>query len=431
MIALGVLCARGASKRLPRKHLLPLAGLPLVAWMCQAAAASRLDRVVMSTEDPEIAGVARAHGAEVPFMRPAHLAEDFAADSDIVMDALQRCEAEEGRAYDVVVMLQPTTPFMRPEDVNACLDTLAADPDLGCCFTARPVREPAQWMFLQDAKGRAKPLFSSIGLNDVAHAQKLPPAWFPAGAAYAVRTAALRAHRKIYATPLAFVAMPAERAVDIDDDIDLALAAEIARKHNFAPVPLRGAAPPSAPLVIEGRSLSLRRFTPDQVDERYLSWLNDPQVNAFSRRLGTTTSLSEAKAYLAGLHADACVLAIRHATLGHVGNIKYGPIDRANARADISILIGEPATWGKSIGREAVYLLTRHLFQVEGLSRVDAGSGNPAFLRMVQSLGWRIEGCQRARVKIQGQFIDWTLVALLRTEFVERPCYHTAHAAAG
>jgi RimJ/RimL family protein N-acetyltransferase len=160
------------------------------------------------------------------------------------------------------------------------------------------------------------------------------------------------------------------------------------------------------------------------VNERYLAWLSDPVVNAHSRRAGTSTSAMEAKLYLASLGPDEAVLGIHHRALGHVGNVKYGPIDRANDRADISILIGARDAWGKGVGREAVYLVTRHLFETEGLNRVDAGSGNPAFVRMVQSLGWRVEGVQRERVRVGDRHLDWTLLAQLRREFVLRPEFH-------
>src|SRR5262245_14661230 len=100
--SLGVIVARGASKRLPRKNLRPLLGLPLVAWSVRAALASRLDRVVVTTEDPEIAEVARREGADVPFMRPEELAADYARSDDILLHALAATEADDGRGYDVV-----------------------------------------------------------------------------------------------------------------------------------------------------------------------------------------------------------------------------------------------------------------------------------------------------------------------------------------
>jgi RimJ/RimL family protein N-acetyltransferase len=183
------------------------------------------------------------------------------------------------------------------------------------------------------------------------------------------------------------------------------------------------AAPLDGP-VLRGARLLLRPFGPDDVDERYLGWLNDPVVNAHSRRLGSRSSAAEARLYLASLGPDERVLGIHHHALGHVGNLKYGPIDRADSRADVSILIGERDAWGQGIGREAVYLVTRHLFLTEGLNRVDAGSGNPAFVRLVLSLGWRAEGEQHERVRIGGHLVDWTLLAQLRREFVERPEFH-------
>lgn len=238
MRSLGVLCARGSSKRLPRKHLRPLQGLPLVAWMCRAAVASGLTRVVMTTEDDEIARVASENGVEVPFRREARLAEDYASDFDIVVDALDRVEAAEGRGYDVVVMLQPTTPFTLPEDIEGCIARLAGDSGLAACFTAKPVSEPAQWMFIEGPDGRAQPLLEGVGSNAVAHKQLLPKCWFPSGAAYAVRTDCFRQQKRVYATPFAFQPMPSERSVDIDDEVDLLVAEVLARAKHFAPLAL-------------------------------------------------------------------------------------------------------------------------------------------------------------------------------------------------
>ncbi len=238
MRSLGVLCARGSSKRLPRKHLRPLAGLPLVAWMCRAAAASNLTRAVITTEDEEIAAMAVKNGIEVPFRRASNLAEDFASDFDIVVDALDRVEAEEGAHYDIIVMLQPTTPFTRPDDIDGCVARLEAEAGLAACFTAKRVAEPAQWMFTRDDRGWAHPLLDSIESNFVAHKQLLPACWFPSGAAYAVRTDAFRAQRRVYATPYAIQPMPRERSIDIDEEIDLLIAETIALARNFSPAAL-------------------------------------------------------------------------------------------------------------------------------------------------------------------------------------------------
>lgn len=197
MRALGVIPARGSSKRLPRKNILPLNGIPLIAYMIGAAKASGLDRVVVSTEDEEIAAVARAHGGDVPFMRPMHLAEDFADDCDIMLHAHDTLVEQEGQGYDIIVSLQPTTPFVLPETITECVQVLKTT-DANCCFAARPVSEPPQWMFKRDAEGRATPLLDKRIEGDAAHTQNLEKAYFPSGAAYACRTEVLRRERAIF-----------------------------------------------------------------------------------------------------------------------------------------------------------------------------------------------------------------------------------------
>jgi RimJ/RimL family protein N-acetyltransferase len=179
---------------------------------------------------------------------------------------------------------------------------------------------------------------------------------------------------------------------------------------------------PSPHPELVGRSIVMRRFDSSQIHDRYIGWLNDPVVNAHSRRLGLpAVGEHEARGYLEGLVGDEIVLAIHHPDHGHVGNLKYGPVDWPNQRSDISILIGERAVWGKGLGAEAMYLATAFLFRDLGLNRVDAGSNNPAFLAMVSKLGWRVEGVLQQWIRIGDRFADHTLVALLKQQFETRP----------
>src|SRR5215472_15027703 len=124
--SIGIILARGSSKRLPRKNVKPLLGTPLIGWMIGAALASRLDRVIVSTEDAEIAEISRAHGADVPFRRPDELAADYASSEAILKHALEAVEKAEGKRYDICVTLQPTTPFVAPADIDGCLAALEA-----------------------------------------------------------------------------------------------------------------------------------------------------------------------------------------------------------------------------------------------------------------------------------------------------------------
>ena len=119
MRSLGIIQARGASKRLPRKNVKLLNGAPLISYAVRTALASTLDRLIVTTEDDEIAELARRYGADVPFRRPQHLAADYASDEDILVHALDFCRDQEKRDYDIIVKLHPTTPFALPAPPSA------------------------------------------------------------------------------------------------------------------------------------------------------------------------------------------------------------------------------------------------------------------------------------------------------------------------
>ncbi|MCA1990029.1 MAG: acylneuraminate cytidylyltransferase family protein [Desulfarculus sp.] len=121
---LGLIPARGGSKGIPRKNLAPLAGRPLIAHTIAAALASaRLDRVVVSTDDPEIAAVAREHGAEVPFLRPAELADDTAPALAVIRHAIAALDAQ-GWRTQALAYLQPTSPLRTAQQIDAALAML-------------------------------------------------------------------------------------------------------------------------------------------------------------------------------------------------------------------------------------------------------------------------------------------------------------------
>lgn len=122
---LGVITARGGSKGIPKKNIKNLGGKPLIAWTIEAARGSKLlDRLIVSTDSEEIAEVARASGADVPFMRPAELAADKSKSVPVIQHALKWMKENKGEEFGAVMILQPTSPFRTSEDIDESIKLL-------------------------------------------------------------------------------------------------------------------------------------------------------------------------------------------------------------------------------------------------------------------------------------------------------------------
>lgn len=220
---LGVIAARGGSKGLPGKNLRPLRDRPLIAWTIAAAQASRvLDRVILSSDDPQIIAVAEGLGCEAPFRRAPALAGDAAASIDVVLDALDRVPG-----FDVAVLLQPTSPLRTAADIDGTLERMAATGAPACVSVAEAPSHP--WLvFGQDARGRLDPFAPPLAGASLRR-QDLPPAWVLNGAVYAADAAWLRRERSFLKPgETAAWPMPPARSVDIDTLADFEAAERLA-----------------------------------------------------------------------------------------------------------------------------------------------------------------------------------------------------------
>ncbi len=143
--ALAIIIARGGSKGIPKKNLYPLLGKPLIAWTIEAAlAAKNVDRVIVSTDSEEIAAVARAHGAEVPFLRPIELAQDTTPDFPVYHHALTWLEENEGYIPHAIVQLWATSPYRKSNHIDEAIELLTQHPDAD---SVRSVTKPSQTPF--------------------------------------------------------------------------------------------------------------------------------------------------------------------------------------------------------------------------------------------------------------------------------------------
>lgn len=170
---------------------------------------------------------------------------------------------------------------------------------------------------------------------------------------------------------------------------------------------------------LSGKRIGLSPLLRKDIHEDYVRWLNDPEVNRYSGRRRYPSNEQSIERYLSGLGKDEYVLSICVKENGrHIGNIKYGPVDWVNRTCEVEILVGEKGEWGKGYASEAIYLVSKHLFLTLDLNRVEAKSANPAFIAAVcKHLGWTLEGEMRERFLMEGRFISYSWLSLLRKEF--------------
>lgn len=176
--------ARGGSKSVPRKNLVPLLGKPMIAWAIEyAKAASLVSRVIVSTDDEEIAKVALSYGAEVPFRRPADISGDYALDVEFHRHALEWLKKNEDYRPDMVINLRPTPPSRRPETIDKAIMEFYGHPEADSLRSVHLATESPYKMWTLDANGYMRPV---ANLDDIKEPynqprQKLPLVYWQDG----------------------------------------------------------------------------------------------------------------------------------------------------------------------------------------------------------------------------------------------------------
>ena len=222
MSILAVIPVRSGSVRVPHKNLRELMGVPLLAYPILAAKGSRhVSRVVVSTDSPEYAEMARKYGAETPFLRPTELAEDVPSEL-VLRHAVETLEKYEGYHADPIVLMQASTPLTSTEDLDGCID-LFRETGADTVITVREVKEHPRWMFHMDD---GKELHSYIGLKG----EYMKEGWgdskrhtklmIPTGGAYILKRSVVMEQGRIYGDDLRGYEVPFERGIDIDEEID-------------------------------------------------------------------------------------------------------------------------------------------------------------------------------------------------------------------
>lgn len=233
MTTIAVIPARGGSKGVPRKNVRMLAGKPLIAWSIEAAlAAPAISRVVVSTEDEEIADVACAFGAETPFVRPPELASDEASTLSVLQHAVRELERQPDAGIDRVVLLQPTSPLRNVADIEATLAVMGGN-DVTSAISVVAVQHAHPMLLKTIRDGLLVPYMADY--PEGARRQDLsPPVYAANGAVYVLsRDTLVREDALLGSRPAPYI-MDAERSLDIDTEFDLHLADFLLRRRQDA-----------------------------------------------------------------------------------------------------------------------------------------------------------------------------------------------------
>lgn len=223
MNAVALICARGGSKGLPGKNIKPLAGKPLIGWAIeQARAAQDVTRVIVSTDAPDIAKVAKDAGAEVPFMRPEELARDDSPEWLVWRHALTFLKDTTGAYPDALVCVPTTAPLRTVDDINACITEFKKS-DCDLVLAVSPAhRSPYFNMVKVGADGFSELVIPPVG--EVFRRQDAPAVYDISTICYVARPEFVMTAKRMFDGRVRQVVVPPERALDIDTPLDFRLA---------------------------------------------------------------------------------------------------------------------------------------------------------------------------------------------------------------
>lgn len=234
MKILGIIPARGGSKSIPRKNIKELGGKPLIAWTIEAAKKSGvLDRLILTTDDSEIAEAGKGLGVEVPFMRPKELAEDKTPTLPVLQHAVEWLKENEGYVPDAVMLLQPTAPLRRPEHIQGAVELLKqSGADSVVSVVEIPGHFSPYWAVVEKEDGRAELFVGEPIRKRIPRRQDFPKKTYANnGAIYLFRPHLLFDAEKpsLYGEHVRLLPMEEKYSVNIDSPEDWELA-EIAMK---------------------------------------------------------------------------------------------------------------------------------------------------------------------------------------------------------
>jgi CMP-N,N'-diacetyllegionaminic acid synthase len=236
-----LLVGRGGSKGLPGKNLCEIGGLSLIGYKAKAALQSRhCSRLIVSSDSAEIRDEAMRHGAEMLFERPAELATDTASSNDVILHAMDWIETHEKRRYDAIMLLEPSSPFARPEHFDQAVELFVAR-KASLVVGVRETEVASVFVGTLGNDGSIGGIVEKMLKMPAQRRQDQPPEVTMNGALYLIGWEAMRKHRKVYADPIASYGILMDRlhSIEIEGAADLAYASYVIEHDMLDTTPWR------------------------------------------------------------------------------------------------------------------------------------------------------------------------------------------------
>lgn len=374
----------------------------MISYPLKAAVDSGLfGKIHISTDDPEILSVASGHGAFDSFPRPEKLSDDHTPIMPVLKWVLEEYGAR-GEHFDCVALVMATAILLKAEDLAKAIDAYSKYQGTKTILSIARYPAPVEWAFTKSDDN----VLTAREIDAMAmRSQDLPETWYDAGM-FCIMNAGRILGSSGAGIDVNYAGIPIEkgRAVDIDEEEDLVLAeAMIKAEMARAAAPSRVSARPARSTTILTNRFLLRELTMGDVNERYLGWLNAPDIRRFITASASTRTMGELSAYVGARlnRPDVLFLGIFAKDSGeHIGNIKFEPLDREKGYAVLGILIGDARWRGKGVGPEVIEACAQELSREEGIHELVLGVelANSQAIRSYEKAGFKIEASEKIDV---------------------------------
>jgi len=230
---IAIMTARSGSKSVPQKNIRMLGPLPLLGWGISALSKStKIDKIILSTDSEKYFEIGKSINSEIIFhKRSPELAEDVPSEL-IILDVVEKFK-ELFNKDSVIVLIQPTTPFISNSDIDECVRYLETYLNMNTCISVKVVSEHPEWMItkFKEHQGTIDDFSGKKGVR-----QELPTRWVPNGGIYAIRTEFLLNNKKIIDNNTLIHEMPALQSIDIDEEDDFILCETLVKSGMFSPI---------------------------------------------------------------------------------------------------------------------------------------------------------------------------------------------------